>query len=87
MNEKRIDVEAKMVYIKHKIEWLKAFIEDRITIQATGTEHHYPQVEERLIELAKTILKENEEKLKNAEKEYGKRPFSEWLDKKASKPS
>lgn len=76
-----IKLEANMLYIKHKIEWLESFIEDRITIKETQSGNHYPQVEDKVVELAKTILEEHKEKLKQAKKQYGYMPFTEYMSK------
>lgn len=74
-----IELEAKMLYIKHKIEWLESFIEGRITIKETQSGNHYPQVEDKVVELAKTILGELRGKLKQAKKQHGYMPFTEYM--------
>ena len=77
-HEERIKAEAIMTFLKHKIEWLESFIENRQIIRDTGTGTHLPQVEDHLIELTKDILNDDRRNFEKLKKKYRDRhPYSE----------
>jgi hypothetical protein len=74
--------EAKMLFLKDAIEWLKAFVSDRKTINITGTGNHSSQVEEKAIEIASLNLEKFQKEYAELKTEYGtEKPCEEYMRK------
>jgi hypothetical protein len=74
--------EAKMLFMKDAIEWLKNFISDRKTIATNGTGNHFSQVEEKAIKIASLNLEKFQKQYAELKTEYGtEKPYEEYMRK------
>jgi hypothetical protein len=74
--------EARMLFLKDAIEWLKSFVSERKTINITGTGNHFSQVEEKAIEIASLNLEKFQKQYAELWAEYGiEKPYEEYMRK------
>jgi hypothetical protein len=72
--------EARMLFLKEAIEWLKAFIDERKTINVTGTANHSIHVEEKAITIASFNLEKFQKEYAELKTEYGtEKPYEEYM--------
>jgi len=76
--EKRLEVEALIVLLKHQTEWLEKFIEERKNINITNTGKHDITVENLVRERATEQIKKAKRNLQKLRNIYGhNRPFTD----------
>jgi hypothetical protein len=74
--------EARMLFLKDAIEWLKSFVSERKTINITGTGNHSSHVEEKAIVIASFNLEKFQKEYAELKTEYGtEKPYEEYMRK------